>query len=376
VSIRWFGARGDWDGRRGTDDSAAFQAALSHVAKRGGQIHVPAGAYLLNRLVQYEGADLMLSVVGEGVGVSQLVVAEANRDGAISLRFRDRASQITISDLSFVSYAAGAGTALAITQPGGGNRHNRTAYLENVEVRGADPSAHYFVNGIDLTGCWRPLLSAVAVGGPFAPELLQPKPTANSNLFAMKIGINLDQCYEPDIRDTYVWSCRVGMTSINDTGRLPEAFNIRSSRIVNVMTGIEFRRAGYAPTFWMRDCHVNFAETGVNLRGCRLILISGTAFYNTDVDGSRVTPADINLRECRETIIESNFFHFDGNAERTNIAIGSGAEQTMIIQNNIFNALAKTAIRFADREIQVKPTTSINGNLMSGRIQRQIVYGE
>jgi len=374
VSVRWFGARGDWDGRRGTDDSTACQSALNHVIQRGGRLHVPAGAYLLNRLVEYEGPDRMLSVVGDGVGVTQLVVPEGSHGGALSLRFQNRASQVTVTDLSFVSYAAGAGTALTINQPPGGDRHNRTVYLENVEVRGADPSLHYFLNGLDLTGCWRPLLAAVAVGGPFSPAVHE-KPSSNSIMYAMRIGINLDQCYEPDIRDTYVWSCRVGITSINDHGRLPEAFNIRSSRIVGVMTGIEFRRAGYAPTLWMRDCHVNFVETGVHLRGCRLILISGTAFYNEIADAG-VVATDISLDECRETIIESNFFHQDGNPVRTHIAIGSGAEKTMIIQGNIFNAQAETAIHFTDTEDQVKPITTISGNIMSGRIQRPIVYGK
>jgi hypothetical protein len=80
-NVKHFGAKGDYNGTTGTDDTAAFQAAISAataqamtcVATSGGGavVYVPRGCYLIDTGALTMGQGVTL--VGEGVRTSQLV---------------------------------------------------------------------------------------------------------------------------------------------------------------------------------------------------------------------------------------------------------------------------------------------------------------
>ena len=70
VNIKWFGAKGDWNGVTGTDDTAAIQAALNSLptmtysdpvqtyTNGGGEIFAPRGSYLVTDTLLFSGSIL------------------------------------------------------------------------------------------------------------------------------------------------------------------------------------------------------------------------------------------------------------------------------------------------------------------------------
>lgn len=79
INVKWFGAKGDWNGTTGTDDTAAIQSVYDYlklqapINRRGaGKIYVPRGRYLCNGTVTMSSA---LTVIWEGDGpeASQII---------------------------------------------------------------------------------------------------------------------------------------------------------------------------------------------------------------------------------------------------------------------------------------------------------------
>lgn len=81
LNVRSFGARGDASDRgRGTDDTAAIQAALDHVGTSGGNVlHFPAGVYRFSAPLEVHPRTILR---GEGRQSSRLVSDHAGGSGA------------------------------------------------------------------------------------------------------------------------------------------------------------------------------------------------------------------------------------------------------------------------------------------------------
>lgn len=69
INVRDFGAAGDWNGKAGTDDSAAFKRAFAQAQLARGVVYIPKGRYLVQKTLHINGG---ISVVGDGVASTEL----------------------------------------------------------------------------------------------------------------------------------------------------------------------------------------------------------------------------------------------------------------------------------------------------------------
>ena len=89
VSVKDFGAVGDWDGIDGTDDTAAFERAVSYlVSQGGGTLYMPHARYLLNGTVGADGIvnGILLPFTGgydTGATAVSINLIGADRDTAL-----------------------------------------------------------------------------------------------------------------------------------------------------------------------------------------------------------------------------------------------------------------------------------------------------
>jgi len=368
MSVKDFGAVGDGV----TDDFVAIQSAFDEASRVVyAKIIFPAGVYILGSKASISpGLDKFISVEGAGVGVTTIICPASNTDGAIQFNFAGRTSIISISNMTITTEADGGGTAIRVTQPVGGNRHNRSVYIENVEINVSDVTQNFWDKGINLTGCWRPYLKSVLVGGPFGPGVSSDLTDA-SPLYFMAIGMELDDTYHPEVHDCYIWSAATGISCTSSESPAPEAFRMSNTNIVGVKTALKWLRVDREPTIWISDCHINYRNNGFDIDGAKLVIITGCIPYNEDTgDEYGATPIDMVFDNVEHIIITDNIFHFNGNPNRINVGIdGDPFFVGALIADNIFNSEATRGISVGSTAANV----TIARNQFPGNITDNIV---
>jgi hypothetical protein len=325
--------------------SNGIQNAVDQAVATSGKIVFPPGNYTMPAQVSAALSGQRIAIEGCGVGVTTLVVQ--NSAGGFKFTSSTRDSQLSVANLTMLADGPGRGTAIEFTMPEGGNQHQRSVYLNNVEIKPSNVATDYFNTGINLTGCWRPLLQGVIVGGPFGPGISDDWSNTSPS-FLMATGLDLDDCYHPDVHNCYVWSAAVGISCVTSGTVEEEAFRMSNTNIVCVKQALQWVRTAPEPTVWIDNCHINWRDVGFNINGAKLIRISGCVPYNQDTashaPGS--SPPDIWLRNTDRSILSGNIFHYDGNPDRINISLDSGVlAKNCVILGNIFGSKANTAIR-------------------------------
>ena len=332
-----------------TDASPEIQIALDAVIGiDGGRLHFPAGDYLMNSVVSFTSDNLEFMISGDGVEVTRFIVPGTNTDGVFDFTFTQRLSQMTFKDFTALADGLGCGTAIKLTQPEGGNRHNRTVYINRVEVKGNDITQDYFNTGINLTGAWRPLLDAVIVGGPYGPGVSDDL-SNTSPLYYADVGINVDDCYSFFVNNSYVWSAKIGISSQSSGASEEEGGRVINTNIVGVRTGVIYTRTAQEPGLRVVDNHINSRDYGIRLDGAKFVRIAGNLMYNEDISEEFTgTPIDMFLENTSAIDIEGNIFQFAGSSKRINVSVLADPNADDItIRGNIFTSLADTAIRIA-----------------------------
>jgi hypothetical protein len=85
INVRWFGAKADWNGTTGTDNTAAIQAAIDYAMDNGkGIVFIPAGLYKISGTLHLFSTTLSLhSCVLEGEGYAYASEAPFSGTGLI-----------------------------------------------------------------------------------------------------------------------------------------------------------------------------------------------------------------------------------------------------------------------------------------------------
>jgi hypothetical protein len=361
------------------DSSPAFERI---VAAANGLRHVhvviPAGAYRLARKVVVSAtgnqANYGIRISGAGADVTELLVD--NPDGGLAFRGvgLNRLS-CTISDLSLVAVRENAGVALAFDTANPGDHHARQFAAERILIRGERFDRGCFSSGVEVRNAWYPSLDDVKVTGLYGPAAADPGSLAH--------GILLEDCYSPLVDSCYVWNARRGLVH-RARARHPEDGIVRASYFVGCEEGIVLDlipdpAKWPEPGFHISDCHVNYRDRGVVMRGVRQATIATTLFYCHDRTGTKwwkneqpaVTggdattprpyePRDIDLEHASDVIISHNHFTEPANPRRVAIGIGSDSGH-IVMSGNQFN-LGGTAIRNESQE----PSHS-TGNVFGGR---------
>lgn len=139
VNIRWFGAKGDWDGTNGTDDTSAIQAAINFLLSKKtvsnigvGKLYGPKGNYLVNGTVT---VNSVYGFVFEGDGTSATTITRTSDSGNLfsitgygRVSFRDMCAQHQTT----TSYTTWTNVLFNMNGTGGGNHFS----IENFETLG------------------------------------------------------------------------------------------------------------------------------------------------------------------------------------------------------------------------------------------------
>lgn len=309
------------------------------------ELEMLGGTYLMNTLVSVTTSALFLKMTGSGVNVTNFKASSTNTTGCFDFDLTDLSSIVTVSDMSFIANnPAGSGIALSITQPVGGNRHNRSVYLTNIEVKGdaVGFATDFWDVGIDLTGAWRPMLNSVLIGGPFGPGVSTDL-SDSSPLFAMTAALNINRCYTPEIENCYFWSAATLIQCLDTSGgNEAEGFRLSHSVLNGCKVGVKYARTGQEPLLWITDCHINSRDVGIDLDGCQLFYLTGLNMYNEDLAQQTSVVGNVYsilLRNCDKGYLSGNMFHFNGNPELINIELNSAvACDQIMMTDNTFNS--------------------------------------
>jgi len=300
----------------------AFQCAESILNKSGRVIiRIPSGIYKLSSpiLIKQPANSDWKAIKIEGEGIEQSVILLEK--GGFYIELWNREPIIEIGDLSFVATAAGAGKALYIYMPPGGNRHNRSLIVKNLLIKGTSAQSDtWFETGIETIGVWRPYIHNVFMTGPFGP--LNKEVIPNSNCFVLK------EVYSPQISNSACWSANVGLQIIADSNPAPEGLQIISSKFVNVNVGIEIdNKKSIEPEGVISNNHINARKYGLIIKGKKFVFINNNLFY---VENSSEF-VHIFIDRSEKIYIYNNIFHYPDRR------IPKESSKTIEIEQNVSN---------------------------------------
>lgn len=322
VSVKDFGAVGNWNGVTGADDTVAFQAAFD-ACPPGGEILIPTGNGERYRLtdeirvtkpVLVRGssagnvyADYSASSFDSFAGVQQTNTSKAafklvaslenfaySKTGIINVHFKD----LMISGPSSVSMASAAIT--TDTTVNGGHYHIRHCHMDNVAIR-------FFTTGVDYTG------------------------VAYLNTFVNCLVYNC----------TTGWKIAKGMAS--EDGGQTRWFGCTG---IACGTVVSLNEDGAAGSFAFFGCTLSDSQYGIRADEECVLTISGCEFESLHNSGSGAG-IYIEIKEdnpnsgAAKTIVSNKFLSSDADIwiNKTSTAFaGGGFGWPMLIDGNTLNS--------------------------------------
>lgn len=193
VSVKDFGAVGDSNGTtgNGTDDTAAFQAAIDYIKASGGgyALYVPEGTYrLTSRLL----IDAAIRMVGEGC--SPYVTTPGTRGNGSWLYFDHTGKGLQVDGTAALSGIQFEKLGTFRNQPTPGSGWTPTAHDYDIYADNADVT----LDDIVLLNPTKGVKVANTNYGRLTIKRLRGQP--------LQIGIDIDECYDlPQINNVHFW---------------------------------------------------------------------------------------------------------------------------------------------------------------------------
>ena len=114
VNVKWFGAKGNWNGTLGDDDAPHFQDAFSFVAAtHTATLYVPAGMYLFNSAVTLPS---FLTLIGDSNGAAGLFPTLLVANNATAVFTAAAIQSVAIKSIGFTAIGTAKGIAYAYKQ--------------------------------------------------------------------------------------------------------------------------------------------------------------------------------------------------------------------------------------------------------------------
>lgn len=319
ISVKDYGAVGNWNGTTGADDTAAIQAAVN-ACPLSGMVFFPPGRYkisdeiLLPRPVTIKGAgvgnvygDYTASSADTWSGVEQTNVAAAafrmvgsfenyafGQPGILGMNFQD----LMISGPAFPPGDALAGITTDTTF-NGGDYHIRHCHLTNVAIR-------FFQTGIDFTGI------------------------AYLNVFNSVIVYNCGTGF------------KIARGSASDNGGQTRFFGCQA---VTCDVGMSFNADGSAGSFALFGCTLSEGGVGLVADEECVLYVAGCEFESNNVAGNvgagiyiEIAEANPNS-EAAKVFINNKFLFNDAGIwinKTTSAFSGGGFAWPMLIDGNTF----------------------------------------
>lgn len=337
INVKHFGALADGK----NDDSSAIHKAVDRLFRQGGGVlYFPCGIYRIAQRISASLDGCAISIVGDGLGVSNLY--SDNADGIFQFSRDKQAAPTTVRDLSFFAVRPGAGTAIELSHTVEDSAHRRSLVIQHVEIRGMNIDTDYFTRGIKAVGQQLPLFLNVIVAGPFGPKVSDER-SADSLLYKAECGIWMDRTRGASFQHCYVWSARTAYRVESKEGEGGEDIAFYRSFAVGCRTGMDISSATEAKRVVVDTCHVNCLDAGIVLRKRRTFTITNCLLYNSlkENKGGETAPnppyTDIQLTDCSGGLIADNIFHQPTNKNRTMVEM-HGQTSDISVKDNYFNA--------------------------------------
>ena len=132
INIKQFGAVGDWNGTTGTDNSDAFDAALTLALLTGRSIFVPTGSYRITRPIVMDTGVYTRGIIMFGEGINSKIYQSGAGQDAIHFSTTQFLQNSGLRDLS-ITCAANAGHCINIVYG------CTTCFVSNVEMAALNP---------------------------------------------------------------------------------------------------------------------------------------------------------------------------------------------------------------------------------------------
>jgi hypothetical protein len=328
-----FGAVAD----NGLDDAPAFQDALEFLKNSGGgTLHIPAGVFLFDSQAAVSLGDWKLTIHGDPLGGTELQVD--NPDGLFKLIHSSRSPQVNIYDLNITALREAAGTAIEVTCPQGGVQDKRVVTLRNVHVRGRDGGPEYFNRGIVINGLYRPLIEECSVVRTPSADMSDASPN-----FLTEVGIDVTDCYAPVIERCTVIGARIAYRY--DTANEPEDGAVRSSTADYCRVGVRYifddGSSQREETFWVNGSDIRARDAGVEVKGRRILNISGNTFRRLS---NAHTLKDVTMENVSLGFVMNNTFEGNLDAGRRNVSVLDAATKYVIIIDNVLSGPSASAV--------------------------------
>jgi hypothetical protein len=333
------------------DSSPAFVKLMAAAGQnRQIRIRIPAGRFLLAQRVVLEASgnasNYGLRIEGAGEDATELLVD--NAEGGIFFR-GEHISRMTfsIANLSLVALRPDSGTALEFEIPNPGDQHARQFNAENLLIRGERFDQGSFRQGVVVRNAWYPRLVNVKV----TSEYGGPKLSAQDRLthrYVLEHAILLEDCYSPLIESCYVWGGNYGLVH-RAVHKQPEDGIVSKSYFVENIVGVSLElkkdpSQWAEPGFHLANCHINYVDTGILVKGVRQMSVSHCLFYCSDRSGAvffkgdngparDFEPADIDVVHGSDLIIKGNIFTEPSNPKRVGVRLSKDAGYVLIAAN-------------------------------------------
>ena len=281
----------------GTDISVALQAAVDYATFFGrGAIVMPPGAFKIENVVAKAVAGVKLSLVGHGIGVTELTIDALSTNDGILIDDSSRTGQQTFRDFSMVIDGQASGTALRFTQVEGGSQHQRALICERVQINGLNLSDDYIDRFFDFTGAWRPLVTGCVAGGPWVGVDLSD----GSNRYKAALGIQLEGCYDWTLHDNHIFGVFRGIgANIHQASIV--AVSDQGGGVVRVETAVAnpFSTGASVAQVGTTDYNGIFVITRIDATHYDITTAftssqTGTAYHNAAAEACRMTDTVVN----------------------------------------------------------------------------------
>jgi hypothetical protein len=294
-------------------------------------LYIPRGDYRIDAIISKRQESLSLSVLGDGQGITNLL--GNNADGIFQFVHSQRTPQITIRDLSLIAIRPDAGTAIEVKQPEGGNRHNRTLIIYNVQIFPANTETDFFRYGVQSIGQYRPQFWNVSVSG-CSDSSTARSVADDSPLFRGVCGIQANGSYAPSFQHCQVWSMQLGYSIVSEKRPGPEGCFMYRSSAVDCRVGVDVGTAGVEPGLAIDTCYFRCRDAGVRLKR-KYFSITNSLFVDMGAGKGAPPYTDISLTNSDGAIVTGNIFEEVDSAERTMIQL-EGKCLNISIKDNLF----------------------------------------
>jgi hypothetical protein len=310
VSVMDFGAVADFNGTTGTNNAAAFQAALNAATS----VYIPPGQYLISG--QLNVSNKPMTIVGAGKDASVLVFSSGVTPG-LSVSQNSGAYPFSMCNLTFTTLAdpvTSGCLGLNLQWPTGWeHRFINKGQISNVEFRGYDVLLHGWLHGISFTQCQSYDIICCMFTGRMRNGWggsNQADVTLSANAITWTGG------WYPTDLDLYGCNFNFWQFGVVFTGAA-EGLQVINCTFVFVGRGIYWFTGNFDPALGggnaagrpqllIADSHCNIFDHVVLTDGVVQIQIHDNAFYHSNI--AAVAASMIELRHGSDAQIHHNIF--------------------------------------------------------------------